>query len=208
MFNKILGVVILFSFILCVVISILFGHPLIGIELGSLITFLGINVAICRFVSLKVGRALPRWLVIVTALLPLSISFFVMDVYTIFGLIHLQRPLGDILIDLSISITIYTIFYCTTAVSVFGISSFISSLIDDFKSQLGTLIGILLFVGIGLVSYFLLSDPTVLNTYEASGITVSPAESIFAGGSMIFVYILGVAALVSVVWAEVSSIFK
>ena len=122
--------------------------------------------------------------------------------------ILLNRPLGDILVDLSIYLTVYTVFYCTTTVSIFGISSFISALINDFISQLGTLIGLVLFVGIGLISYFILADSTVLKSYEASGITVSEAESVFAGGSMIFVYILGVAALVSVLWSEISSIFK
>ena len=150
---------------------------------------------------------MPKWLVIATALLPLIISFLFGMFHTLLGIL-LNRPLGDILVDLSIYLTIYTVFYCATTVSIFGISSFISALINDFMSQLGTLIGLLFFVGIGLVSYLILADSTVLKSYEASGITVSEAESVFAGGSMIFVYILGVAALVSVLWSEISSIFK
>ena len=95
-----------------------------------------------------------------------------------------------------------------TVAIVFGLVTFFRGLINDFKSQLGTLVGLIVFVTIGLVSYFVLPDATVLNAYEASGITVSPVESIFAGGSMIFVYILGIVAVISVVWAEVSRIFK
>ena len=86
--------------------------------------------------------------------------------------------------------------------------TFVNNLRNDFQSQIGTLTGLSVFLILGLVSYFALADSTVLNAYEASGITVTASESIFAGGSMIFVYILGIAAMLSVVWAEVSSIIK
>jgi hypothetical protein len=81
-------------------------------------------------------------------------------------------------------------------------------LVNDFKSQLGTLAGVSVFAIIGLASYFILADGAVLNAYEVSGITVSESESIFAGGSMIYVYLLFVVAAASIIWAEVSSIFK
>ena len=97
---------------------------------------------------------------------------------------------------------------CAGAAVGFGVYTFVNNLSSDFKSQQGTLAGISAFLILGIVSYKALADPTVLNAYEASGINVSADESIFAGGSMIFVYILGIAAVVSVVWAEVSSIFK
>ena len=97
---------------------------------------------------------------------------------------------------------------CAGAAVGFGVYTFVNNLSSDFKSQQGTLAGISAFLILGIISYKALADPTVLNAYEASGITVSADESIFAGGSMIFVYILGIAAVVSVVWAEVSSIFK
>jgi hypothetical protein len=97
---------------------------------------------------------------------------------------------------------------CALAAVGFGVYAFATKLITDFKSQTGTLAGISVFLLIGLLSYFAFADSAVLNAYEVSGITVSPSESIFAGGSMIFVYLLGVAAVAAVVWAEVSSIFK
>lgn len=104
---------------------------------------------------------------------------------------------------------IYAVGIASAASAVgFGLVAFVRGLVNDFKSQLGTLIGLIAFATIGIVSYLALADSTVLNAYEASGITVSPSESIFAGGSMIFVYILGIAAVVSVVWTEISSIFK
>ena len=104
---------------------------------------------------------------------------------------------------------IYTVgIACSLAAVGFGVYSFVMKLVNDFKSQLGTLAGISVFAIIGLVSYFILADGAVLNAYEVSGIAVSESESIFAGGSMIYVYLLFVVAAVSIVWAEVSSIFK
>ena len=97
---------------------------------------------------------------------------------------------------------------CAGAAVGFGVYTFIKKLSSDFKSQVGVLSGLLVFLVLGLISYLALADSTVLNAYESSGITVSPSESVFAGGSMIFVYILGIAAILSVVWAEVSSIIK
>ena len=97
---------------------------------------------------------------------------------------------------------------CAASAMIFGVVSFVTKSITDFKSQIGTLVGISVFITIGLVSYFALADSAVLDAYEISGITVSPSESIFAGGSMIYVYILGLSAVSVVIWAEVSSIFK
>jgi hypothetical protein len=97
---------------------------------------------------------------------------------------------------------------CAGAAVGFGVYTFVSNLKNHFQSQIGTLSGLSVFLILGLVSYFALADSTVLNAYEASGIKVTSSESVFAGGSMIFVYILGVAAILSVVWAEVSSIIK
>jgi hypothetical protein len=90
----------------------------------------------------------------------------------------------------------------------FGIYNFVMSLVDDYRSQIGTLTGISVFLLIGLLSYFAFADGTVMKAYESSGITVSESESIFAGGSMIYVYLLGIVAIASIVWAEVSSILK
>ena len=90
----------------------------------------------------------------------------------------------------------------------FGIYNFVMNLVNDYRSQIGTLTGISVFLLIGLLSYFAFADGTVMKAYESSGITVSESESIFAGGSMIYVYLLGLAAIASIVWAEVSSIFK
>mgnify|MGYP001238106372 FL=1 len=104
---------------------------------------------------------------------------------------------------------IYTVgIACSVAAVGFGVYAFVMKLINDFKSQLGTLAGGSVFAIIGLASYFILADGTVLNAYETSGITVTESESIFAGGSMIYVYLLFVVAAASIIWAEVSSTFK
>ena len=104
---------------------------------------------------------------------------------------------------------IYTVgIACSVAAVGFGVYAFVMKLVNDFKSQLGTLAGVSVFAIIGLASYFILADGAVLNAYEVSGITVSESESIFAGGSMIYVYLLFVVAAASIIWAEVSSTFK
>jgi hypothetical protein len=104
---------------------------------------------------------------------------------------------------------IYTVgIACSIAAVGFGVYAFVMKLVNDFKSQLGTLAGVSVFAIIGLASYFIFADGEVLNAYEVSGIKVSESESIFAGGSMIYVYLLFVVAAASIIWAEVSSIFK
>ena len=90
------------------------------------------------------------------------------------------------------------------AAVLFGLYFFATNL----KAKMGTLIGIAGFVVIGLVSFYGLADSTVLRAYEASGITVTEGESMFAGGGMYFVYLLGLVALVSIVVAEVNKAIK
>ena len=68
--------------------------------------------------------------------------------------------------------------------------------------------GVIGFAIVGLVSFYQLSDSTVLRAYEASGIVVTEGESWFAGGVLWFVYLLGLISLAAIVWAEVSRIFK
>jgi hypothetical protein len=73
---------------------------------------------------------------------------------------------------------------------------------------MGTIIGFVGFVIIGLLSFYVLADDTVLNAYEASGIKVSAGESLFAGGGLYFVYLLGSLSIFTIVVAEVRSALK
>tara|TARA_B110000091_G_scaffold107410_1_gene116366 strand:+ start:45 stop:524 length:480 start_codon:yes stop_codon:yes gene_type:complete len=104
---------------------------------------------------------------------------------------------------------IYTVGIASALAAVlFGLVTFVIKLVNDFKSQIGTLAGMSVFLLIGFLSYFVFADGTVMSAYESSGLIVTESESVFAGGSMIYVYLLGIVALASIVWAEVSSIFK
>lgn len=78
----------------------------------------------------------------------------------------------------------------------------------NLKAKMGTLIGVAGFAVLGLISFYALADSTVLRAYEASGITVTEGESLFAGGGMYFVYLLGLVALGSIVVAEVNKAIK
>lgn len=93
---------------------------------------------------------------------------------------------------------------CGAAAVLFGLYFFATNL----KAKMGTLIGVAGFLVIGLVSFYGLADSTVLRAYEASGITVTEGESLFAGGGMYFVYLLGLVALGSIVVAEVNKAIK
>jgi hypothetical protein len=90
------------------------------------------------------------------------------------------------------------------AAILFGLAFFLL----NFREKIGTLIGVIGFAIVGLISYYQLSDSTVLKAYEASGIVVTEGESWFAGGGLWFVYLLGLISIGAIVWAEVSRIFK
>ena len=93
---------------------------------------------------------------------------------------------------------------CGAAAILFGLYFFATNL----KEKMGTLIGVAGFLVIGLVSFYGLADSTVLRAYEASGISVTEGESMFAGGGMYFVYLLGAVALASILFAEVNKAIK
>ena len=93
---------------------------------------------------------------------------------------------------------------CGAAAVLFGLYFFAT----NFKDRMGTLVGVGAFAVLGLISYYALADRTVLRAYEASGITVTEGESWFAGGGMYFVYLLGAAAIASIVVAEVNKAIK
>ena len=93
---------------------------------------------------------------------------------------------------------------CGAAAILFGLYFFATNL----KEKMGTLIGVAGFLVIGLVSFYGLADSTVLRAYEASGITVTEGESMFAGGGMYFVYLLGAVALASILFAEANKAIK
>ena len=93
---------------------------------------------------------------------------------------------------------------CGAAAVLFGLYFFATNL----KAKMGTLIGVAGFAVLGLVSFYALADSTGLRAYEASGITVTEGESLFAGGGMYFVYLLGLVALGSILVAEVNKAIK
>ena len=93
---------------------------------------------------------------------------------------------------------------CGAAALLFGLYFFVTNI----KDRMGTLVGVAGFLVLGLVSFYVLADSTVLRAYEASGITVTEGESMFAGGGMYFVYLLGLAAIASIVVAEVNKAIK
>lgn len=93
---------------------------------------------------------------------------------------------------------------CAAAAITFGLIFFVSNI----KEKMGTLAGVVGFLILGLISFYVLADDTVMRTYEASGITVTAGESMFAGGGLYFVYLLGGLSILTIVAAEVRSALK
>lgn len=98
---------------------------------------------------------------------------------------------------------------CATAALSFGLFFFVKNVVENgIKEKIGTISGVAGFLFLGLLSFYVLADDTVLRAYEASGITVSAGESMFAGGGLYFVYLLGGLSVLTVVAAEVRSALK
>lgn len=93
---------------------------------------------------------------------------------------------------------------CAAASIIFGLVFFISNI----KEKMGTLAGIVGFLVLGLISFYVLADDTVMRAYEVSGITVTPGESMFAGGGLYFVYLLGGLSVLTILAAEIRSALK
>ena len=97
---------------------------------------------------------------------------------------------------------------CAAASILFGLGFLVLKMVNNPKSVMGTIVGFLGFLVIGLLSFYVLADDTVLNAYEVSGITVTNGESLFAGGGLYFVYLLGSISILTIVVSEVSSALK
>jgi hypothetical protein len=108
------------------------------------------------------------------------------------------------LLDNVYTLTLLALVICTAAALLFGLYFFFTNI----KKRLPTLAGMVGFVLIGLVSFYVLADKTVLRAYEVGGMKVTEQESQFAGGGIYMVYLLGVIALVAILWTEISRLFK
>lgn len=107
-------------------------------------------------------------------------------------------------LDLVFGLTTVAWIICAAAAILFGIGFFVANI----KERMSSLLGIVGFVALGLISFYVLADGTVLRAYEVSGIDVSENESLFAGGGLYFVYLLGAGAIIAIIWAEISRLVK
>lgn len=107
-------------------------------------------------------------------------------------------------LDMVYLLTLIALVICAASAVLFGLAFFFSNI----KQRITTLAGVVVFVLVGIISFYVLADDTVLRAYESSGIKVTPEESRFAGGGMYMVYLLGGGAILSIIWAEVSRFFK
>lgn len=99
--------------------------------------------------------------------------------------------------------TLGVLILCAAAAVIFGIVFFIANI----KKNIGMLIGIVAFAVIALISVYVLADSSI----HPGWVTDVPAtanESRLGGGGIYMVYILGVVAIGSILWTEVSRFFK
>ena len=98
---------------------------------------------------------------------------------------------------------------CAAAALSFGLFFFVKNVVENgIKDKIGTISGVAGFLFVGLLSFYVLADDTVLRAYEASGIKVTAGESMFAGGGLYFVYLLGGLSVLTILAAEIRSALK
>lgn len=90
------------------------------------------------------------------------------------------------------------------AVLAFGIIHFL----ENIRNNMGMLVGIVGFLIIALIAIYGLAGDEIIDAYTRSGEHVTPQISRLSGGGIIIVYILSGIAVLSIVWTEVSRIFK
>jgi tellurite resistance protein TehA-like permease len=93
---------------------------------------------------------------------------------------------------------------CVIAAVAFGIVYFLGNI----RNNVGMLVGIVGFLIIALISIYGLAGDEIIDAYTRSGEDVTPQISRLSGGGIIIVYILSGIAVLSIVWTEVSRIFK
>lgn len=108
------------------------------------------------------------------------------------------------MLDIAIYITNIVGVLCAAAAVIFGVIYFVNNL----KGNMGSLIGIIAFVVLALVSFFVLSGNEVLKVYQSNDQVVTPMISQASGGGLILVYILSFIAIGAIVWTEVSKMIK
>jgi hypothetical protein len=87
------------------------------------------------------------------------------------------------------------------AAILFGLFHFLS----DIKHKIGSLIGIIVFAAVLLLSYYVFASDEVSPIFP-EGTTSAVAQ--FTGGGLIALYIIGGLAVLTIVFAEVSRLFK
>lgn len=99
--------------------------------------------------------------------------------------------------------TLVVLALCAAAAVIFGIVFFFSNI----KKNIGMLIGIVAFAVIALISVYVLADNSIHPGW-VTDVKATPNESRLGGGGIYMVYILGVVAIGSILWTEVSRFFK
>lgn len=111
-------------------------------------------------------------------------------------------------IDDYVGAAMYVCYIAFVLAAIIGVGFGIFHFLTNLKQAKGTLIGLLVFAAVLVVSYFIASDE-VLRAYSlGDGSAPSPELVKISDAGIISFYILGLLAIAAAVFAEVSRLFK
>lgn len=111
-------------------------------------------------------------------------------------------------IDGYVGAAMYVCYIAFIVAALIGIGFGIFHFLTNIKNSKGTLIGLLVFAVVLVVSYALASDEVLRSYALGDGSSPSPELVKISGAGIIAFYIFGLLAIVAAVFAEVSRLFK
>lgn len=119
-----------------------------------------------------------------------------------------EMPVGEAMVvqggnlDGALWITYILVVLCAAAAVVYGLVN----VIRNPKGNMGSVLGVVGMVVVFLIAYYGIADGSVTDKQAAEGVTSS--ISLMTGAGLMVLYVVTIITLVTVVWAEVSRIFK
>jgi len=111
-------------------------------------------------------------------------------------------------IDSYVGAAMYVCYIAFILAALIGVGYGIYHFLTNIKRAKGTLIGLVVFAAVLVVSYVLASDEVLRSYALLDGNAPSPEIVKLSGAGIISFYIFGLLAIVAAVFAEVSRLFK
>lgn len=111
-------------------------------------------------------------------------------------------------IDGYVGAAMYVCYIAFVIAALIGIGFGVFHFLRNIKQAKGTLIGLVVFAAVLVVSYFIASDEVLRSYAMGDGSAPTPELVKISGAGIIAFYIFGLLAIVAAVFAEVSRLFK